>query len=193
MSSTTTQNISLVVPIRIDFAVYTKQTTQVNLKNPLDHITELDNINISETFFRNIFYQTDNFAINPQAYLDQLLLPYISFSNLTVLGKHFCLYDEIIKNIENDLGVSSSMFSPCTSIALAKEINAIKTLCDLIQSGTILCSLTWTDIMNIVKCESENGSSVNVILTLSVVFTNPTTGINATIIKFNFATTITMV
>ena len=40
---------------------------------------------------------------------------------------YYCLYDEIIKNIENDLGISSSMFSPCTNIALSKEINAIKT------------------------------------------------------------------
>ena len=192
--STTTQNVPLVVPIRIDFAVYTKQFTEINMKNPLDHIVELDNISIDEALFKSIFYNTDNFAINPIAYLDPLLSQYISFSNLTVLGKHFCLYDEIIKNIENDLGISSSMFSPCTNIALSKEINAIKTLCDLIQTGTIVCSLTWTDIMNIIKCESESEgvNPLTVILTLSVVFTNPTAGVNATILKFNFSVNITV-
>ena len=192
--STTTQNVPLVVPIRIDFAVYTKQFTEINMKNPLDHIVELDNISIDEALFKSIFYNTDNFAINPIAYLDPLLSQYISFSNLTVLGKHFCLYDEIIKNIENDLGISSSMFSPCTNIALIKEINAIKTLCDLIQTGTIVCSLTWTDIMNIIKCESESEgvNPLTVILTLSVVFTNPTAGVNATILKFNFSVNITV-
>lgn len=190
MSST--QNISLVVPMRIDFAVYTKQFSQINLKNPLDHVVELDNINISEAFFRSIFYQTDNFSINPTAYLDPQLFPYIKFEDLTVLGNHFCLYDEIIKNIENDLGISSSMFSPCTNIALAKDINGIKTLSDLIQSGTILCSLTWSDIMKIVKCENDGSNVVNVILTLSVVFTNPTAGVNATIIKFNYNVNISV-
>jgi hypothetical protein len=183
------QNISLIVPIKIDFAVYSKQTSNINLKNPLDHIVELDAINISETLFKSIFYQTDNFSINPNISLS--LLNYVSFINKTVLGVEFSLIDELIKNFENDLGVSSSMFSPCTNIALHKEINAIKSLCDLIQSGTIICSMTWTDIVNSIRCETTNNVA-NVILILSVVFTNQTAGINSTIIKFNFNTTVTI-
>lgn len=190
--STTTQNISLVVPIKIDFAVYAKQISPINLKNPLDHIVDLDAVNIPESSFKSIFYQTDNFSINPNTSLDATLLAYISFLNKTVLGKEFCLYDELLKNFENDLGVSSAMFSPCTNIALNKEINGIKSLCDLIQSGTIICSMTWTDIVNTVRCETTTNTA-NVLLTLSVVFTNQTTGINATVIKFNFATTVTIV
>ena len=190
--STTTQNVPLVIPIRIDFAVYTKQFTEINMKNPLDHIVELDNISIDEALFKSIFYNTDNFAINPIAYLDLLLSQYISFSNLTVLGNHFCLYDEIIKNIENDLGISSSMISPCSIISLSKEINSIKTLCDLINTGNELCSLSWSDIINNIKCNSENSNFVNVILTLSVVFSNPTKGVNATIVKFNYNVNISI-
>jgi len=190
--STLIENIPLVNPIRIDFAVYTKQLSEINLRNPLDHIVELDYINISESYFKSIFYKTNNFDINPIAYLDENLLPYISFSNISVLGKHFCLYDEIIKNIENDLGISSSMISPCSIISLSKEINSIKTLCDLINTGNELCSLSWSDIINNIKCNSENSNFVNVILTLSVVFSNPTKGVNATIVKFNYNVNISI-
>lgn len=190
--STLIENIPLVNPLRIDFAVYTKQLSEINLKNPLDHIVELDYINISESYFKSIFYKTNNFDINPIAYLDENLLPYISFSNISVLGKHFCLYDEIIKNIENDLGISSSMISPCSIISLSKEINSIKTLCDLINTGNELCSLSWSDIINNIKCNNENSNVVNVILTLSVVFSNPTKGVNATIVKFNYNVNISI-
>lgn len=190
--STLIENIPLVNPIRIDFAVYTKQLSEINLRNPLDHIVELDYINISESYFKSIFYKTNNFDINPIAYLDENLLPFISFSNISVLGKHFCLYDEIIKNIENDLGISSSMISPCSIISLSKEINSIKTLCDLINTGNELCSLSWSDIINNIKCNNENSNVVNVILTLSVVFSNPTKGVNATIVKFNYNVNISI-
>jgi hypothetical protein len=191
--STLIENIPLVNPLRIDFAVYTKQLSEINLKNPLDHIVELDYINISESYFKSIFYKTNNFDINPIAYLDENLLPYISFSNISVLGKHFCLYDEIIKNIENDLGISSSMISPCSIISLSKEINSIKTLCDLINTGNELCSLSWSDIINNIKCNTEYSNFVkNVILTLSVVFSNPTKGVNATIVKFNYNVNISI-
>jgi len=177
---------------RLDFAVYAKATSQINLTKNTDHIVNLDVINIDETLFKSIFYQTDNFAINPNAALDELSLSKISFSNLTVSGSHFCLFDTILQNIEADLGVSSSMFSPCTNIALHKDINSIKSLVDLIQTGTIVCSMTWTDIINALKCEENNGVA-EVILTLTVVFTNPTVGVNSTIIKFNYKTTITIV
>ena len=191
--STLIENIPLVNPIRIDFAVYTKQLSEINLRNPLDHIVELDYINISESYFKSIFYKTNNFDINPIAYLDENLLPFISFSNISVLGKHFCLYDEIIKNIENDLGISSSMISPCSIISLSKEINSIKTLCDLINTGNELCSLSWSDIINNIKCNTEYSNFVkNVILTLSVVFSNPTKGVNATIVKFNYNVNISI-
>ena len=189
-------------PIKIDFAVYTKQFSKINLKNPLDHVIESDYIIIDEALFKRIFYDSDNFDINPIAYLDNQLLPYIKFSNIKVLGANFSLYDEIIKNIENDLGISISMFSPCTTITLSKEINSIKTLCDLIATGTKLCSLSWSDIKNIIKNDNtENiptedtpivATNVATILTLSVVFSNPTTGVNATIIKFNFAVNISV-
>ena len=177
---------------RLDFAVYAKATTQVNLTKNTDHVVILDEITIDESLFKSIFYQTDNFAINPNAALSELSLSKISFSNLTVSGVHFCLFDVIIQNIEADLGVSSSMFSPCTNIALHKEINAIKSLVDLIQTGTIVCSMTWTDIINSLKCEANNGVA-EVILTLTVVFTNPTVGVNSTIIKFNYRTSINIV
>jgi hypothetical protein len=177
---------------RLDFAVYAKTTPQINLINNLDHIISLDNITIDETLFKSIFYQTDNFAINPNAALDELSLSKISFSNLTVSGVHFCLFDVILQNIEADLGVSSSMFSPCTNMALHKEINAVKSLVDLIQTGTIICSMKWSDIINALRCEENNGVA-DVILTLTVVFTNPTVGVNSTIIKFNYKTSITII
>jgi len=176
---------------RLDFAVYAKATSQVNLTNNTDHVINLDVITIDEALFKSIFYQTDNFAINPNAASVELSLSKISFSNLTISGIHFCLFDTILQNIETDLGVTSSMFSPCTNIALHKDINSIKSLVDLIQTGTIVCSMKWSDIINALKCEANNGVA-DVILTLTVVFTNPTVGVNSTIIKFNYKTTVTI-
>lgn len=176
---------------KIDFAVYSREFSPIIYLNVSDHIIELDDIDIPESVFKSIFYQTDNFAINPDAVLDPLALPYISFSNKTVSILEFCLFDSIIKNIENDLGLNISMFSPCTNITLAKEINSINTLCDLIPAGNVLCSMSWPDIVKVAACEDVNNMAP-LILSLSVVFSNPTVGVKPTVIKFNFKTTVTV-
>jgi hypothetical protein len=186
-----------IVPFKLDFAVCSKNYSAINLRNNNDHVIELDNISISESLFKSIFYQTDNFSINPGAALQPSTLIFISFINQTVLGVKFCLVDEIYKNIENDLGISRILFSPCTNIALNKQLGSIKSLCDIINSGTILCSMNWSEIVNSVRCEFDNVDPINtnptVVLTLSVVFTTPTTGVNATIIKFNFLTSVNII
>ena len=189
-------HLPIIIPFKLDFAVCSKNYSAINLRNNNDHIIELDNITITESLFKSIFYQSDNFSINPSAALNPSILNFISFINRTVLGVNFCLIDEIYKNIEDDLGINRILFSPCTNIALNKQFGSIKSLCDLTQSGTIVCSMDWSEIVNSIKYEFDNvdpiNTNPNVVLTLSVVFTTPTTGVNATIIKFNFLTSVTI-
>jgi len=184
---------------KLDFAVCSRDLLAIQLRDHLDHIIELNNINISEDTFKSIFYQTDNFAINPNAYLNPQILPLISFGTQTLVGTtngdRLCLIDEIYKNIENDMGVNRLAFSANTNISLNKQINSIKTLCDLKQ-GDIVCSLKWSDIVNTISSEFANATPVNkrpkVILTLSVVFTSPTVGVHPTIIRFNYCTNVSI-
>lgn len=193
--SMTTQQITITPqPFMLDFAVVSFTYNAVNIQNTTDHIIYLDAINIDESIFKSIFYQTNNFAINPN--IDNSLLNYISFNNVTFNTGHFCLVDIIYENIENDLGLSRNMFSPCTNIALNKQLNSIKTLLDIVKTSTVICSLSWSDIVNTVKCQFDDvepmPTNPEVLLILTVVFSSPTEGVNNTIIKFSYKVKITI-
>ena len=191
---------STVIPFRLDFAVVNTQVnTQLVVQDPSSvYITELDIIDISENIFKTIFFNVNQFYVNPLADSDLMLNEYISFSqNLrTVGGKHFCLLDVILANYCTDAGVPQSYFTPCSLINLNKQINAIKTLYNVYQNKTGLCSLNWDEIVDAVKCEYDypNFKSGEVILTFTVVFIptpSNTIVFKPTIIKFNYRTIVT--
>ena len=196
---------SSVLPIpplkfKLDIAVLTQAYSELKQKSGLDHVIELDCIDVPENVFKSIFYQSDSFSINPLAANNIATAILISFNsaNRTVNNLPFCLIDVIMENIEHDLGVTSNMFSTCSLISLNSEINAIKTLCDLSISN-VMCSLKWSDIVNTVRCVYDDtpGAPVptcaDVILTISVVFMTPTVGVQPTIIKFNYCTQVSLV
>lgn len=182
---------------QIDIAVIDQDIADINKQNLLSHIIDLDTISILETDLKQLFYKCNNFSIpNINANLNTELTEYISFNSFCILGKHFCLLDEIYKHIENDLGFTRDMFSTSTNIALNKQINAIKTLSDIVYTSCVSASLTWDDIINTVTCQFNEykpmPKSPEVILTLSVVFKCPTPGVYPIIIRINYKTNITI-
>jgi hypothetical protein len=184
MSSTITLPLPSCI---IDFAVFSSAITSVGMMNSNDHVIILDSLaKINWLFFKNLFYNLSNtFSLNPSVPL--LLLPYISFDNRRVNTTEFCLTEVIFENIETDLGISRIMFSPCTNIALNKQLNAINTLADIIPTSTMVCSMTWADIVNTVKsCPHKEVTFV-----LTVCFISPTPGVYPTCVKFTFIVDVT--
>ena len=187
MSVTITLPIS---PPIIDFVVFTNVISAVVLKNANDHVVVLDSQPaIPWLVFKNLFYyQSDMFTINPAVQV--VLLPYISFHYQTVNGVTFCLAETIFQNIEADLGMSRLFFSACSNIALNKQLNAIQTLSDIVPTSTIVCSMSWSDIVSTVKCCD---SVTEVIFVLTVFFNCPTPDVYPTCIKFQYLVDVTSI
>jgi len=185
--------------VKLDFAVINQTFATIHQQNLSIHVVELDNILVTEPVFKILFYLQNMFSINPQA-SQPALLPFISFehSDRSVNNVPFFLTETIIQNIENDLNMSRNLFTPSSNIALNKQLNAIKSLCDLMKtcSYSNLCSLSWADIVNTVRCKFNDLDpmpvSPSVILTLSVIFSSPTCGVEPTMVKFNYKTNITI-
>ena len=182
--------------VQLDFAVVNQKIADIHQQHLHHHIVELDNIIIAENIFKALFYKFNVFSINPNAIINPVFIPYISFdpSYRTVDCEKFYLPETIFQNIEADLGIVRTTLTPCSNIALNKQLNSIKTVCDLIKTSSILCSLTWEDIVNTVRYKFNDLDPMplnpDVILTLSVVFASPTCGVHPTTLKFNYKTTI---
>lgn len=181
-------------PYQIDIAVVQQSFSQVSRRSAEDHVISLDQITIPLSTFKTIFYPSDGpFTVSQTAVTDPAIIPFVSFDRLhrTVNGVPFFLYNTMLENIEEDLGINRNMFSYCTAINLNKEINSLTTLGSL-SLGNISCSLSWPEVLRSVKYEPKSTpTEVDVILTVSVVFVTPTSGVFPTVIRFNYRTTIT--
>jgi hypothetical protein len=191
-------------PHQIDVAVISHQFKELRRKSGKEHIVELDVVNISLADFKYLFYYTSNnndntFAVN-QNYptspndLDAYFKPFITFNKQKVNGKLFKLSDTILDHVESDLGISRHMISTCSLITITKELNAIKTLCDL-NSANVPCSLKWSDITQTLRNMYENSTipdPVEAILTISVVFVTPNEGVSPTVVKFNYKINVSL-
>lgn len=181
-------------PYQIDVAVVQQSYSQIAKRSEGDHVISLDEITIPLSTFKTIFYPTSgNFTVSQTAASDPTLQPYISFDRLyrTIDGVPFYLYNSILENIENDLGINRNMFSYCTTISLNKEINSLATLGNL-SLGNISCSLSWNEVIRSIKYEPKTiPVDVDLMLTVSVIFVTPTAGVFPTVVRFNYRTTIT--
>jgi len=185
--------------LRIDFAAITNQVdTQLIIQDQTkQYVIELDVIDISENIFKTIFFNSDLFYVNPLANTDATLFPFISLMSRyrSVNAVAFCLLDEIIANYCKDTGFTENDFTPCSLIGLNKQITAIKSLFNVYQNRTNICSLNWNEIMDIAMCELDPVTkTANVILTFTASFIPTplnTYTLLPTIIKFNYRTTIT--
>ena len=144
------------MPHHLDVAVISYKFAELRQQGDNDHIIDLDPLVISEADFKRLFYYThhnhNTFAVNRQypAGKEAVYYEYVSFANQSVDNVLFNLSDEILDNIESDLGISRHMLSTCSLINITKELNAIKTLRDL-PTANVTCSLKWSDIVETLR------------------------------------------
>jgi hypothetical protein len=172
----------------VDIAVLCQEYTHIDLTCN-DHIKNLDVIEITEDDFKNIFYPNgETFGLNKLIMNNKELLPYISFiyPYRTTKGKPFSLLEEIYRGLEEDLNISRTCFTTCTSIELTNQLTKIYTLLD-INDCSVLCSLQWSNILNIIREQGYNKEIKKPLFVISVVFKTPTPTVKPTIIKFNYS------
>jgi len=181
--------------IQVDIAVISHNYCPINLNNPGDHTIDFDLITIDENVFKSIFYNAPTFSIAPLTAADPDLFPYISLmpQHRTVSGTSFYLLETIYENLEADLHVSRMSFSSGSKIALNKNITKMTSLCAL-RISNVVSSLSWSEIVDTIVSiyDIEGLTSVAATLTVSVLLTSPTPNVYPTILRFNYATTVTL-
>lgn len=151
------------MPHHLDVAVISYKFSELRQQGDNDHIIELDPVDVSEYDFKRIFYYThhnhNTFCVNKQypSGKEKTYNELVSFACQSVDGMLFSLSDEILDNIELDLGISRHMLSTCSLINLTKEINAIRTLRDL-PTANVTCSLKWSDIVTTLRSRFRDGN-----------------------------------
>lgn len=259
------------MPHHLDVAVISYKFSELRQQGDHDHIVELDPVKVDELDFKRMFYYThhnhNSFCVNKQypPGKEQKYNELVSFSCQSVDSILFSLSDEILDNIEMDLGISRHMLSTCSLINITKELNGIRTLRDL-PTANVTCSLKWSDIVETLRSrfrdnedfeksyydgnyalqgggrvtyrlsstdptpvlyeiDTENSTpkayilvegvktyltslqeadvvktitkytmpdSVPVVLSISVIFITPNEGVAPTVVKFNYATSVTI-
>jgi hypothetical protein len=174
--------------IFIDAAVICEEFNNIELKCE-DHIVNLDEIDVTMDMFQLMFYpykenyglNRDFFTSNPQ------FLPFISFfpEFRSVKGYKFYLLEQIISNIETDLNMSRHCFTKDTLVELTNEITNIKTLLD-IKCCSVLSSVTWQNIIDIIRNYKYIHKEVIPILIINIYFKTPTQGVKDTIVRFHY-------
>jgi hypothetical protein len=172
----------------LDVAVLCKEYSPIELESSNNHTVELDDILITESTFRHIFYPNGEcFGINELLQIQ--LNHYISFLYpfRKVLDVPFSLLNTILSNIEEDLNISRNCILTSSLIEITNELTNIRTLKDL-RCCDIINSLTWTNICSIIRNSYiiSNKTLNYAILVISVVFKSPNCQINPTIIKFKY-------
>ena len=177
--------------IVLDVAVLTQEYSPVEVTCNNNHIVNLDEIEITEENFKNIFYPYgENFGLDCNRCNNMKDFFYITFlaPYRKIDGKLFSLLEEIIKNIEDDLNVSRNCFTTCSLIELTNDLSNIKTLCD-INCCSLLCCLTWSNVLSVLK-DYNLANNTNIIykplFVVNVVFKTPNPNVKPTIIKFNY-------
>jgi hypothetical protein len=187
-----TQKNDLCDSILLDIAVLCQDYSPIVVTPTNYHIIELDEIPIEECIFKQIFYPYgENFGLDKKNCSNPQLLKYISFEypyRTVHNNQPFSLLETIILNIEDDLNVTRNCFTTCTLIELSKELSSIRTLCD-INCCSLLCCLSWSNIINILRTgyvNVENHPFKNVLLVINVIFKSVDPKLLPTIVKFRY-------
>jgi hypothetical protein len=154
-----------------------------------DHILNLDEIEITMEMFQMMFYPyKENFGINKDFFINnKKFLQFISFfpDYRTIAGKKFYLLEGLITNIETDLCISRQCFTKDSLVELTNEITSIKSLLD-IKCCSVLSSLTWSNILDIIRNYKFIHEEVIPVLIVNVVFKTPTKGVKDTVVRFQY-------
>ena len=176
----------------IDIAVLCQEYSSINLTCNDANIVELNEISIEESLFKKLFYGYDgeSFGIDQQAYKSSSLFPYISFlpEYRSTIDSSFSLVETIYSNIEQCLNISRTTIDTSSQIQLNKEISSIKSLCQL-NTCSLISSLRWSDIKNIIYNDTSYNSSSPLILCITTIFKSPTEGVTDVVIKFYYSVT----
>jgi hypothetical protein len=174
--------------IHIDVAVVSEDYNNIELMCE-DHIINLDEIDITMDMFQLMFYPyKENFGLNKDFFINNnKFIPFISFfpDFRSVNGKKFYLLEQIISNIETDLNVPRYCFTKDSLVELTNQITCIKTLLD-IKCCSVLSSLTWTNILDIIRNYTYIHEKVIPILVVNIVFKTPTQNVKDTVIRFQY-------
>ena len=176
--------------ICIDVAVISHEYTNIIADVCEDHTLNLDDIPVTIEMFQSLFYPyKENFGI-ARDYLsnNKELLPLISFlpEFRSIDNKRFFLLEELIANIESDLGISRNCFTKESLVELTNEITNLKNLLHL-KCCSVLASLTWSNVLEIIdnyKLTKCGDIDIIPILAVNVVFKTPTPGVKNTIVRF---------
>ena len=174
--------------IHIDVAVVCEEFNKIELMCE-DHVINLDEIDVTMDMFQLMFYPyKENFGLNKDFFINNSkFLPFISFSQdfRTINGNKFYLLEQIISNIESDLCISRHCFTKDSLVELTNEIICIKTLLD-IKCCSVLSSLTWSNILDIIKNYKFIHEEIIPVLIVNIVFKTPTQGVKDTVIRFQY-------
>ena len=176
--------------ICIDVAVISHEYTNIIADVCEDHTLNLDDIPVTIEMFQTLFYPyKENFGIARDYLLNNKeLLPLISFlpEFRSIDNKRFFLLEELIANIESDLGISRNCFTKESLVELTNEITNLKNLLHL-KCCSVLASLTWSNVLEIIdnyKLTKCGDIDIIPILAVNVVFKTPTPGVKNTIVRF---------
>jgi hypothetical protein len=114
----------------------------------------LDNVGYSINGKQYYYYQLTDPSYNLASYIN------ISTPSRTIYDhpeKYFCLHDELIDNIIDDIKSINSeyatMINTCSLIDFNNDVLRLKTLNDVIKNNLDHCSLYWNNIIEMVRCE----------------------------------------
>lgn len=184
----------------IDVAVLCQEYSPLELTCSNSHTTTLDDIEISEEYFKKLFYPYgENFGMDKSIACKKDFFPYTSFipPYRTVDNKNFFLLETILANIETDLNLSRNCFTTESLIEITNELIQIHSLCD-INCCSVLASLPWSNITKIISdnklynsslfdnCNHSKPKEKILCFVISVIFKTPTPGVKPNMIKFPY-------
>jgi hypothetical protein len=184
--------------LTIDVAVICQEYSPIEITCSNSHTTTLDDIEISEEYFKKLFYPYgENFGMDKTVACKKDLFPYVSFipPYRSIKNKNFFLLETILSNIESDLNLSRNCFSTESVIELTNELIKIHSLCD-INCCSVLASLPWSNIQKIIsdnklhslsdKCVKEKKEDKILCFVITIIFKTPTQGVKPNMIKFPY-------
>lgn len=181
--------------IVIDVALMSQEHSSVEMISNANHIVHLDEIQITQSQFKQIFYPFgENFGLDTKKSSSKDIFPFVTFVSpyRSVSENAFSLLDQIISNLEDDLNVSRNCFTTYSLMELTNEITSIKTLYD-VPVTSVLSSLSWSNILSVLNdftvTKDMNDSVLKPLFVVNVVFKTPNSNVKPTMIKFNYRIT----
>ena len=177
----------------INISVICQKYSNFNITNPNNVVVTLVTKPISNNTFKYIFYEGDNFNINPVAGTSPSLIPYVSilpeyctkFNSSGGTGS-FSLFNEIMTTITESLNITQDSIDPVSLIILSKEINSITSLCNLHQQSMVN-SLKWSDINNIIINDPSYDSGLPLIMQITLIFVSSTQNVNDLVVLVRYS------